>query len=332
MKKYALLSTAIAAALLVAPAFAQDDDDDEDEAPRKAAPAAKMIVAVDKFEDKLPQGQKNLNAIANLRDRVTHYIVASRKFEVVERERVKSILSERMAAQNGLVREDDLSDEEQADKLENQKLKMAGYVIYGTVLSLGDEKASAREGGVDVASNSAKVEMELRISNAENGKILASKTVSARRSKALVKSSSAELSSNAGAQVLDAAVDAAALQCVDSLLELSFPPKVLFVDDDEVTINMPRELVHIDEVFDIVKLGKKVVDEDTGNVYQKEKKIGRVKISDFTPATCTAIPVGDLDLEDVEPGMRVRRVDPERLAKDKANAKNKQKANFESRF
>ena len=104
------------------------------------------------------------------------------------------------------------------------------------------------------------------------------------------------------------------------------------MDDDEVTINLPRELVHIDEVFDIVKLGKKVVDEDTGDVYQKEKKIGRVKISDFTPTTCTAVPVGDLDLEDVEPGMRVRRVDPERLAKDKEKQKQKEKANFESRF
>ena len=134
MKKYALLSTAVAAALLAAPAFAQDDDDDdEDEAPSRA-PAAKMIVAVDKYECKAGSENANLVQVNNLRDRVTHYIVASRKFEVVERERIKSILSERLAAQNGLVREDGLSDEEQADKLENQKLKMAGYVVYGSVL------------------------------------------------------------------------------------------------------------------------------------------------------------------------------------------------------
>lgn len=339
MKKYALLSTAVAAALLAAPAFAQDDDDeDEDEAPRKAPPAAKMLVAVDKFESKAGSRSdgtdtSRLAQVQNLRDRVTHYIVASRKFEVVERERIKSILSERLAAQSGLVREDDLSDEEQSDKLENQKLKMAGYVVYGSVLSIGEDQSGAREGGVDVQSTSRKVEMELRISSAETGKILASKTVSVRRSKAQMASASgASTSSDAADQALGAAVDAAALQCVDSLLELSFPPKVLFVDDDEVTINMPRELVHMDELFDIVKLGKKVVDEDTGNVYQKEKKIGRVQITDFTPTTCTAKPVGGLDLEDVEPGMRVRRVDPERLAKEKAKAKQKQKANFESRF
>lgn len=333
MKKYALLSTAVAAALLAAPAFAQDDDDeDEDEAPRKAPPAAKMLVAVDKFECKSGDDDAKLAQIQTLRDRVTHYIVASRKFEVVERERIKSILSERLAAQNGLVREDDLSDEEQAEKLENQKLKMAGYVVYGSVLSIGNDEASAMEGGVAVRNTSSKVEMELRISSAETGKILASKTVSVRRGKAQMSSMSGSTSANVGDQALAAAVDAAALQCVDSLLELSFPPKVLFVDDDEVTINMPRELVHMDELFDIVKLGKKVVDEDTGNVYQKEKKIGRVQITDFTPTTCTAKPVGDLDLEDVEPGMRVRRVDPERLAKEKAKAKQKQKANFESRF
>ena len=333
MKKYTLLSTAVAAALVAAPAFAQDDDDDdEDEAPRRA-PAVKMLVAVDKFEDKLPKGQSDLAHVANLRDRVTHYIVASRKFEVVERERIKSILSERLAAQNGLVREDGLSDDEQAEKLENQKLKMAGYVVYGSVLSLGNDESTAREGGVDLKNTSAKVEMELRISSAETGKILASKTVSARRGKAQMASASGgSTSSNAFGDALAAAVDAAALQCVDSLLELSFPPKVLFVDDDEVTINMPRELVHMDELFDIVKLGKKVVDEDTGNVYQKEKKIGRVQITDFQPTACTAKPVGGLDLEDVEPGMRVRRVDPERLAKEKAKAKQKQKADFESRF
>lgn len=332
MKKYTLLSAAVAAALLVAPAFAQDDEDDEDEAPAKA-PAAKMLVAVDKFENKAGDKFVNSQQLANLRDRITHYIVACRKFEVVERERIKSILSERLAAQNGLVREDGLSDEEQADKLDGQKLKMAGYVIYGSALKCGLEGAEASAGGVSTASLAAKVEVELRISSAETGKILASKTVSARRTKAILAASGVRTANEGlGDDVLGSAVDAAALQCVDQLLELSFPPKVLFADDDEVTINLPRELVHIDEVFDIVKLGKKVVDEDTGDVYQKEKKIGRVKISDFTPTTCTAVPVGDLDLEDVEPGMRVRRVDPERLAKDKEKAKQKQKANFESRF
>lgn len=331
MNKFALLTAAVAASLLVAPAFAQDEED-EDEAPRKPAPQPKMLVAVDKFEDKLPQGQANLAHINNLRDRVTHYVVASRKFEVVERERIKSILSERLAAQNGLVREDGLSDEEQANKIEGQKLKMAGYVIYGSVLYLGNEESSASEGGVAVMNTSSKVEIELRISSAETGKILASKTVAARRSKAQMATATSKTSGNALNDSLAAAVDAAALQCVDALLELSFPPKVLFADDEEVTINMPRELVHMDELFDIIKLGKKVVDEDTGNVYQKEKRIGRVQITDFTPTTCTAKPVGDLDLEDVEPGMRVRRVDPERLAKEKAKAKEKQKANFESRF
>lgn len=329
MKKLTFLSAAVAAALIATPAFAQDD---EDEAPAKA-PAAKMLVAVDKFEVKSGDRDANLAQLKNLRDRVTHYIVACRKFEVVERERIKSILSERLAAQNGLVREDGLSDEEQADKLEGQKLKMAGYVIYGSVLKCGFESAGAAGGGVDVERHAAKVEIELRISSAETGKILASKTVSARRSKALMAAGGARVSAqNIADDILGSAVDAAALQCVDQLLELSFPPKILFADDDEVTINLPRELVHIDEVFDIVKLGKKIVDEDTGDVYQKEKKIGRVKISDFTPTTCTAVPVGDLDLEEVEPGMRVRRVDPERLAKDKEKAKQKQKANFESRF
>ena len=332
MKKLTFLSAAVAAALIAAPAFAQDDEDDEDEAPRKA-PAPKMLVAVDKFEVKSGTQDVNLAQLKNLRDRVTHYIVACRKFEVVERERIKSILSERLAAQNGLVREDGLSDEEQAEKLEGQKLRMAGYVIYGSVLKCGFESAGAAEGGVDVESHSAKVEVELRISSAETGKILASKSVSARRSKALMAAGGARIgAANVADDVLGSAVDAAALQCVDQLLELSFPPKILFADDDEVTINLPRELVHIDEVFDVVKLGKKVVDEDTGDVYQKEKKIGRVKISDFTPTTCTAVPVGDLDLDDVEPGMRVRRVDPERLAKDKEKQKQKQKANFESRF
>lgn len=331
MKSIAYLSAALAATLFVAPAFAEDEE--EDEAPKKAPPAVKMIVAVDKFEVKSGGNDAKGAQVNNLRDRVTHYVVASRKFEVVERERIKSVLSEKMAAQNGLVREDGLTDEEQADKLDNQKLKMAGYVIYGSVLQCGFDQASAAEGGVAVQNTSAKVEVELRITSAETGKLLASKAVSVRRSKAtMIAGNATHKSSSYGDDVLAAAIDAAALQCVDALLELSFPPKVLFADDEEVTINMPRELVHMDELFDVIKLGKKVVDEDTGNVYQKEKRIGRVQITDFTPTACTAKPVGDLDLEDVEPGMRVRRVDPERLAKEKARAKEKQKANFESRF
>ena len=216
MKKLTFLSAAVAAALIAAPAFAQDDEDDEDEAPRKA-PAPKMLVAVDKFEVKSGTQDVNLAQLKNLRDRVTHYIVACRKFEVVERERIKSILSERLAAQNGLVREDGLSDEEQAEKLEGQKLRMAGYVIYGSVLKCGFESAGAAEGGVDVESHSAKVEVELRISSAETGKILASKSVSARRSKALMAAGGARIgAANVADDVLGSAVDAAALQTSSS--------------------------------------------------------------------------------------------------------------------
>ena len=126
----ALASTFLATSQIAAYA-ADDGDDTEEVAPKKSkkskkapkAPPApsKMFVAVYEFDNKSTAGA---NDVATIRDRITGAVVNTRKFEVVERERIKTLMKEHNLAAMGVT---DAEDAPAAGKM-----KAAGYSIYGS--------------------------------------------------------------------------------------------------------------------------------------------------------------------------------------------------------
>jgi len=282
----------------------------------------KMVVAVEKFENKANAASE---LFTTLRTRITDEIINTRKFEVVEREQIKSVLSEQNLRAAGVTAGDDGPDE--------GKMKSAGYVLYGSVLSLGLDAATVQTADVGAAKATAKVEIQLRISNAENGKILASKTVVATKSQARATSGGVARSSNFDEQSINDAIRAAAKQVTDALIELAYPVKIIQVGRQDITLNMTKEQVEVDDLFDVYGLGEMLIDPDTKEeLGQDEELVGRIQITTPGPKMSKAKPVGKAKLEDFEPGMLVRRVDAAALAREKADQKKATQGKFESRF
>lgn len=287
-----------------------------------SSPAQQMVVAIDKFENKAKAGSQLFDT---LRTRITDEIINTRKFEVVERERLASVLSEQKLKAAGL------TDAEGGP--EEGKLKSAGYVLYGTVLSLGIDSSSAAVGGVEAAKMTAKTEIQLRIASAETGKILSSKTIVAIKSQARMESAGTATGGNMPEQVIRDSLADAAKKVTDALMDLSYPAKIMAVGKQDITVNITREQVSEGDVFEAFETGEELFDPDTKeSLGAEEELVGRLSVSRPGAKTSKFIPQEGSDLGQFKPGMVVRRVDPEILKKEAAKAKAVNTQRFEKRF
>ena len=316
-------------------AATEAEDDTEEVAPKKAKKTKKnkkskataperMFVAIHKFENKTDASASDIDT---LQARVQQCVVGTRKFEVVEREQLKTVMKEANLAAAGI------TDGEDADAPEQDKLKAASYVIYGSVLSYGVDKAQGSEGGVASAVAKSKVEVQIKITNGETGKILAQKSAIGI---GLDKAMAAEGFSSSKSGGLRDAVDEAAHLIVDALRDHSYPAKIVAVGKKNITVNMTDEEVKEEDVFDVVECGEMLFDPDTGAPLDDDgDDVGRVQISKVGPKVSKAVPLDDLDLDDLdldEHSYKLRRVSKATLKKEAKKASQKKKAAFESRF
>ncbi len=287
-----------------------------------ASANSKMFVAVEKFENKANAPDAYFTT---LRARITDDIINTRKFEVLERERIKSVLSEQSLKEAGVTGAD-------GSGPESGKMKSAGYVIYGSVLSLG--KDSTRVSG-DVAAGkmTAKVEIQLRLANAENGKIVSSKTIVATKSQARMAGAGVSTSGNVSEQALTDALREASKKVTEALMELAFPVKILTVSAASAKANLTREQTEEGALYNVFALGEELIDPDTNeSLGADEELVGCMRVSRVAPKFATLVPVGDLDMASVKKGMLLRRVSDEELQKAKQKEKAQRASRFESRF
>ena len=344
----ALAAAFIATSQMAAYAKNADDDETEEAAPAKAKgkkakktpPApSKMFVAVYEFENK---SDASADDVKTIRDRITGAIVNTRKFDVVERERIKTVMKEQNLAAQGVT---DGEDAPQAGKM-----KAAGYSIYGCVLSYGhDETRSSGEAGTG-AKFESKVELQIRITNVETGKILTDQIIQSSGDIKKIASDGVQQKGNWGQQAMRNAVDTACRDSVFLLLDLAYPVKVLAVGDDDITINVNKDLVKEDDVFNVYEEPEYEEDPDTHEMIPVDgKQVGRVSITEVGAKTSKAEPIEWMkvrgkgkrmkmkkmeacDVDSIEKGMVLRKVSAATLAKEKAAEKAEATSAFESRF
>ena len=291
-----------------------------------AAPATRrMFVAIDKFDNK---AGVSANQFDTIRTRIQQAVVGTRKFEVLEREQMKNALSEQTLMAAGMTNADD-DDAPQAGKM-----KPAGYVIYGNVLFYGIDESQGSAGGAGASSMRTKVELQIKITSAETGKILASKSVIGIGQQSRLSTPASSTSGNIREQCEREAVAQASHFVVDALRDVCYPAKVVKVGKKSVTINMTNEEVKEGDLFDVIEAGEEIFDPDTGaSLGSDGEEIGRIEIKRPGPQTSSAVPADDsLELKDIEVGYIVRRVSEETLRKEKSKAKAKKNADFEARF
>ncbi len=324
----------LAISFVASTAYANEDVEDAEEMrtpnklgkkAKKADASERIVVAVEKFENKSGASDSTFETI---RTRVQQCVVGARKFEVVEREQLKSAMSEQRLAASGLT-----ETEEDADAPESGKMKAASYIIYGNVLYCGKDKSGGSSEGVASAVVKSKVELQIKITNGETGKILIQKSaIGYGVDKAM---STSEFASSTGQGMRDA-IDEACHMAADVLRDIAYPAKIVKVGKKNVTINMTDEEVKEDDIFDVMEADEPLTDPDTGAFLGFDgDDVGRVQISRTGPLASKAVPIGNLELDELDTDEHtyiLRRVSKATLRKEAKKASQKKKAAFESRF
>lgn len=261
---------------------------------------AKEVVVVEQFQP-LQNCRIDEGALQNIRNRVLDGVLNSRKFEVVERVQLKTVLKEQALVDAGLT---------EGKAPESNKLRAAGYVMYGTVIRYGTEKLIAN----NVKAFRADVEIQLRFANVETGRILAVKTVKGTEVKSAI---SAVGDARLEDDVLNAAIVSAAKDAANALVELAFPTTVLSVNSRFVTVNLSTEQCAEGEVFEVFELGDELKDPKTGDSLGfDEELIGKVVVSRPGPKVTKCVVAEGTKLSDIGKGMVLRRVSKAMIEKE----------------
>jgi len=234
-----------------------------------AVSAGKRIVFVSKFEcnDSYKIDDSDIQI---LHDRIVGNVVSSRKYEVVARENLAKIQQELKFVDAGLT---------EGDAPQSNKLKAAGYCIYGKILQYrSSERSASLDADVTLKRIDGLIEIQIRIANVETGRILAAKTVKASASRTM--SNALASTQDIRQEVMADAVDKAAKLVVEHLNDIAFPVYVLSANSRFVTANVTEDQVSVGEVWEAFALGDELKDPQTGeSLGFDEELIASVRVS-----------------------------------------------------
>lgn len=253
-----------------------------------ALAAGKASVFIDKF---IPNEGCRITAgeLQILHDRIVGNVVSSRKYEVVERENLAKVQKELKLVDAGLT---------EGAAPESNKLKAAGYCIYGKIIQFRNYKAQVDVGGLKVNSLTGIIELQLRITNIENGRVLAAKTIKQTGRKNL--SNAVATTKNLETEVMTETLSLTAKEVVTALNDVAFPVYVLSANRRFVTGNITAEQVVEGDIWEVFELGDELKDPQTGEVLgYDEELIAKVRVSRPGPKTTKFEYVGDEDKKSV---------------------------------
>lgn len=265
----------------------------------------RVIVAIEKFDD---TDGSSADDAAQLRERVLHRVVGTRKFEVVERADLKKVVSEINHSEAGLTKSDEGTPK-------RGLLKAAGYVIYGKLLFCDAESARAEMVGLETSRTRFRCELQLKVSQVETGKIIVSKVVVGHAERSTMKVS--EIKNGYGSSedpLRRDAIEEAAMLAVDEIRAFLYPAMIVRLDSRYATVNMTQEEVRVGDVFDVFENEGEMFDPSTGvSLGSEGSYIGRMKVEITGPRTSRLAPMGELRLNSVRPGCVIHRVGKEAL-------------------
>lgn len=209
-------------------------------------------------------------------DTIISRLTQTKRFQLIDRQEVDQLLTEQLA--QALAENRDMPSA-------MGTLKGADYIVYGSLASFSIEEKTTQLPGSSrsFTSKVGHVEGNMRIVDARSGDIMASRKIS------VVKKidDTAE-----GARKVTALADAFAEQVVMLLMNSVYPIKVAAVaDDGTIYINRGADGgLNLDEVLDVFRPGKPIIDPDTGvQLGVEEKVIGQLKITEVEDARSKGI-------------------------------------------
>jgi len=177
---------------------------------------------------------------------------------------------------------------------ESNKLKAAGYCLYGKIIQWRSNKYEAKVGETVVCRTDSIVELQIRITNIENGRQLAAKTVKVEEKDSM--SNVVAANRDTEREAMAKAVERAAKEVVIKLNDIAFPVYVMSVNNRFVTANVSEEQVSEGEVWEAYSIGDELIDDQTGESDgYDEELVGNVKVSRPGPKHTKFEPVTEKD-------------------------------------
>lgn len=235
-----------------------------------AAPKQKAVVYVDHF---IPVPGANCqikqSEVQILQDRIVGNVTSSRKYEVVERENLAKVQKELQLVDAGMT---------EGAAPESNRLKAAGYIIYGKIIQYRHYVNQASAGGLAVNWLFGTIEIQIRITNIGDGRILAAKTIKQKAKKGLT--NAVATSQDLELEVMTEALEKVAKEVVIELNNVAFPVYVTDADGKFLTGNVSAEQVTIGDIWEVWKRrGPKINPDTEEQEGYREKLVCQVRVS-----------------------------------------------------
>lgn len=282
--------------------YAQEDSGKTNEAPRLSVRSIRRpLIGV-----KTIYANANVGDTSAFEDMLLTALVNTRKFEVIERSRMRDILREQTFSEDsGLVE----------GRVKKGQIKGVDYLILGKITHGGLNNSSMSFGGeFATRSENAELAVDLRVVDAQTGELLIADTV--RKSTrigggiAIKGIGRSRRQSDYWGDVMRATADAVVEEIVASI----FPIKVLTIQEDNMIIlNYGAGMLERGALLDVFALGTRIVDPETGEDYgAEESKIGRIQVVSvqerFSKCQLMPMPGQMVSLRDIKPGTLCRPV------------------------
>ncbi len=258
-------------------------------------------VAVVDFENKSSYGDSDLGRGAA--DILTTELVKVGKFDMYEREQLDSVLSEQ-----------DLGATDRIDPATAAQIgKVIGinYIITGAVTEYGNSESSGGGGGVNVGKKGYRSTVDVRMVDANTGKIVFAESGSGARSSVNVNvfgyGGGEDFNEKLATEAMREAISEVAGKI--ARLQLNTPPaavaKMLVADVDENTVTLNRGKnggLKEGQTLTVRRPGKEIKDPDTGKVLKvKYTTVGTIRltaveagIAEGTVVSGSGFQVGDM--------------------------------------
>ena len=254
-------------------------------APVEPAPALAASVMKDGRNNQMDQVMQSLDE--QLVDRIN----ATRKFELVARGDLKSVLTEQAFANSGNV--------DAADRSAAQQFKVAGakYVLATRVDGFKDfsESLPGGETGGTATIRVLSLSVVAKIYDGTTGKLFESANFQIRKEDRRLSPKRGNENATLSDELLVGVARDMADKIANRVADVIFPAKIISKVDKQVTINRGDGTgIAVGQTWNVYAVGKELKDPDTGEILGvQEVLVGKVRIASVLPKVSTAEIVGE---------------------------------------
>ena len=218
-------------------------------------------------------------------DMITTALVKTNKFEVVERDRVDAIMAEQSGiAQGGSSVNFDFRGADPID-----------YILLGAITEYGVNQQSAGAGQFGMASEVARMAVDVRVIDTQDGRIGFADSISAevRAGTAVASDRFSAADGKSEGDALGQVMRKAAQGVVNLIVSNVFPIRVVSVSSEGIAmLNYGSSMLREGDLLNLYELGDEFVDPDTGEVLGRDERlVGTVQVIEahnrFSKATAT---------------------------------------------